>query len=162
MGALSSPLRRPSLRLVLTGVGIAALVGGGTAAGGLQRATAPANDIGWMATEHPQADPPSTFDTSRDLHLGHTPVAHCGPGSKPETSWQGRVPARDFTSGRAAKGYTCNTTEVSHYGSSGGYRVARYVDTHVLVCAFYDSPLLSRPAAAAGKPPGVYALDMAN
>src|SRR3954463_14083024 len=163
MGALSSPVRRPSLRLVLAGVGLTALIGGGTAAVGLQRATAPANDIGWMATEHPQADPPSTFDTSRNLHLSHTPQAKCGPGSRPETSWQGRVPSKDFTSGRAAKGYTCNTKLVSHFGSSGGYRVARYVDTHGHVCAFYDSTLLFPidVAGNAGKA-GTYVLDMTN
>ena len=65
---------------------------------------APTNDINWMLTEHAPAPP--YFDEARNLHLGHTPEAKCGPGSKPETSWQGRVPAKDFDSGRAAKGYT--------------------------------------------------------
>src|SRR3954471_9989119 len=142
MGVFSSPVRRPSLRLVLTGVGITALVGAGTAAVGVQRSGhRPANDIAWMLTEH-GADPPSTFDTARNLNLGHTPQARCGRGSRRETSWQGVVPAKDFTSGRAAKGYTCNTQLVSHFGKSGGYRVARYVDAHRHVCAFYDSTLL--------------------
>ena len=35
------------------------------------------------------------------------PRAHCGPGSLPETSTQGRVPASDYTSGRVAQGYRC-------------------------------------------------------
>src|SRR3954468_9147231 len=162
MSGFRTSVRRPSLRAALSVITIGS-VAAATAAIGVQRtAHHPANDIGWMATEHPQADPPATHDTARHLHLAHTPQAKCGPGSRPETSWQGRVPAKDFTSGRAAKGYTCNTTEVSHYGNSGGYRVARYVDTHGHVCAFYDSTLLFPADAAAGNPPGVYALDMDN
>jgi hypothetical protein len=157
-----APLRRPSLRTGLVAATIAS-VAAATGAVAVQRTThAPANDIGWMAAEHQLADPPSTFDMSRDLNLGHTPDGKCGPGSHPETSWQGRVPAKDYTSGRAAKGYTCNTTEVSHFGNSGGYRVARYVDTHGHVCAFYDSTLLFPTDAAAGNPAGTYALDMDN
>jgi hypothetical protein len=31
-----------------------------------------------------------------------TPRAHCGPGSSPETGRQGRVPAIDYSNGRAA------------------------------------------------------------
>ena len=135
---------------------------GATAAIGSQRGPqrAPANDISWMVTEH---DPvPQYLDGARDLHLGHTPQAHCGPGSRPETSWQGRVPAKDFASGRAEKGYTCNAKLVSHFGESGGYRVARYVDTQGHVCAFYDSTLLFPADAAQGRPAGTYALDMSN
>lgn len=41
--------------------------------------------------------------------LAAVPEAKCGPGSRPETAIQGRVPLRDYESGRAAKGYTCNT-----------------------------------------------------
>src|SRR4051812_25858473 len=66
------------------------------------------------------------------------PTAHCGPGSLPETE-QGRAPAADFTSGRAAKGYRCNTREVSHYGQTAGLKVFRYVDPAGHVCAFYDT-----------------------
>jgi hypothetical protein len=53
------------------------------------------------------------------------PPADCGPGSLPETSTQGRVPAEDYESGRAAQGYTCNTEQVSHQGSSGGFKALR-------------------------------------
>ncbi|MCW2794888.1 hypothetical protein [Nocardioides sp.] len=70
------------------------------------------------------------------------PRAHCGPGSHPETSSQGRVPARDYQNGRAAKGYTCNTRQVAHQGKSGGFKVLRYTDRHGRTCAFYDSTLL--------------------
>src|SRR5947209_8598109 len=56
------------------------------------------------------------------------PDGPCGPGSRPETT-QGRVPAADYTSGRAAEGYSCNTEEVAHTGASGGYRTYNYTDT---------------------------------
>jgi hypothetical protein len=162
MSKFSAPLRRPSVRSTLVGTSLLGLVAGGSIAIGASLGGHPQhNDIAWMLTEHPAAAGP-TFDNARNLHLGHTPQGKCGPGSRPETSWQGRVPAKDIESGRAAKGYTCNTREVSHYGDSGGYRVARYVDAHGHTCAFYDSTLLFPTDAAAGRPPGVYALDMSN
>jgi hypothetical protein len=71
-----------------------------------------------------------------------TPAAHCGPGSRPETDIQGRVPSRDYDSGRAAKGYTCNTRLVAHEGQSGGFKVLRYTDRHGRTCAYYDSTLI--------------------
>ena len=55
---------------------------------------------------------------------------------------QGRVPADDVASGRAAQGYTCNLTEVAHFGNSGGFKVHRYVDKAGHECAYYDSTLL--------------------
>jgi hypothetical protein len=70
------------------------------------------------------------------------PTADCGPGSHPETSIQGRVPAADYDSGRAADGYTCNTEEVGPQGSSGGFKTLRYTDAQGHTCAFYDSTLL--------------------
>jgi hypothetical protein len=161
---MANPRLLPSRR-VLTSLAAAGalLIGASVAVGSPKVSHHPADDIGWMAAEHQLADPPSTFDTSRDLHLGHTPQGKCGPGSMPETSWQGRVPERDFTSGRAAKGYTCNTTEVSHFGISGGYRVARYVDTHGHTCAFYDSTLLFPSDVPANNgQAGTYVLDMSN
>jgi hypothetical protein len=158
-----SPRRRPSVRTLIAGVGIASLVAGATAAIGSQwQLPSTMNDIRWMLTEHGAGPVPEYFDAARNLKLGHTPEAHCGPGSRPETSWQGRTPAKDFESGRAAKGYTCNAEQVSHYGESGGYRVARYVDKHAHVCAFYDSTLLFPADALAGNPAGTYVLDMTN
>src|SRR5204863_1364756 len=52
------------------------------------------------------------------------PRANCGPGSKPEPSFQGRVPA-----GSATDGLWCNVTMLSHQGTSGGFKVLRYIDT---------------------------------
>jgi hypothetical protein len=95
---------------------------------------------------------------------GPTPSAQCGPGSKPETGIQGRVPAADIASGRAAQGYTCNTEMLSHFGRAGGYRVHRYVDGAGHECAFYDSTLLFpvNTLATPAKSPGVFVLDMAD
>jgi hypothetical protein len=93
-----------------------------------------------------------------------TPRAVCGAGSNPETGMQGRVSADDQASGRAAKGYTCNAAQVGHYGSTGGFRVHRYVDAAGRECAYYDSTLLfptSIPKAQADLT-GVYVLDMTD
>ena len=62
----------------------------------------------------------------------------CGPGSSPETDIDGRVPKSDFDSGRAARGYSCNTRLVGHVGKTGGLKVHRYRDPAGHVCAFYD------------------------
>src|SRR4051794_26746704 len=91
-----------------------------------------------------------------------TPKANCGPGSNPETSAQGRVPAADVASGRAQKGYTCNLAELSHFGDRGGYKVHRYVDGAGHECAYYDSTLLfpTNVATNGTNLTGVYVLDM--
>ena len=87
----------------------------------------------------------------------------CDPGSRPEKI-QGRVPAADYKSGRAAKGYFCNARQIAHYGTSGGFRVERYVDKAGHECAFYDSTLLfphnAHEHGAEGA--GVFVLDMKN
>jgi len=93
-----------------------------------------------------------------------TPRAACGPGSEPETAAQGRVPSADVASGRAARGYTCNTVEVGHFGTTGGFKVFHYVDHAGHECAFYDSTLLfpTDVVTQGAHGPGVYVLDMAN
>ena len=93
-----------------------------------------------------------------------TPKAVCGPGSLPETNAQGRVSAADVASGRAAKGYTCNTQTLSQIGTNGGYRVHRYVDRAGHECAFFDTTLLFPTNAAHGveSPTGVWVLDMTD
>ena len=94
------------------------------------------------------------------------PAARCGPGSLPETSIQGRVPTADYLSGRAEQGYRCNTQEVAHQGSSGGFKTLRYTDAQGHTCAFYDSTLLiGRDVAAnllSGDGQGVVVLDMTD
>jgi LVIVD repeat len=66
-----------------------------------------------------------------------TPRAVCGPGSEPEPGIQGRVPA-----GSATTGLHCNVELLAHQGTSGGFKVWRYVDIHGRECAFYDTALL--------------------
>lgn len=70
--------------------------------------------------------------------LAALPPADCGPGSRLEPGIVGRVPARHFESGRAAKGYSCNAKLVGHTGASAGFKVERYQDAAGRVCAFYD------------------------
>ncbi|MGI9185713.1 MAG: LVIVD repeat-containing protein [Solirubrobacteraceae bacterium] len=88
-----------------------------------------------------------------------TPRAVCGPGSKPEPGIQGRVPA-----GSGDNGLRCNMTQISHQGTSGGFKTFRYVDTRGHVCAFYDTALLFPTNAinAAGASLGVAVLDMSD
>jgi hypothetical protein len=95
-------------------------------------------------------------------YAGPTKGSRCDEGSRPEKT-QGKVPAADYNSGRAAKGYYCNARMVSHFGESGGYRVERYVDKAGRECAYWDSTLLwphNAPEQTEG--PGVYVLDMSD
>jgi hypothetical protein len=107
----------------------------------------------------------TTSSAESEPSLAAVPRADCGPGSRPETSIQGRVPARDYETGRAQKGYTCNTRKVGHFGGSGGFKVLRYVDRSGRVCAFYDSTLLSPidvPYNVGREGTGVVVLDMSD
>jgi hypothetical protein len=95
------------------------------------------------------------------------PRAQCGPGSMPETGAQGRVPKADVDSGRAAKGYTCNMQLISHFGTTGGFRVHRYIDPSGHECAFYDTAVLFPTNApyiltGADRTTGVYVMDMSD
>ena len=65
------------------------------------------------------------------------PRAQCGPGAKPEPDIQGRVPA-----GSATNGLWCNVALITHQGTSGGFKVLRYVDPAGHECAYYDTALL--------------------
>ncbi|MCW2543482.1 MAG: hypothetical protein JWM40_1034 [Frankiales bacterium] len=94
--------------------------------------------------------------------MGATPRATCAKGDRPETDIQGRAPLRDFLSGRAAKGYTCQATDVGHEGDGGGFQTWRYVDHAGHVCAFYDGTLLFPVREIEGKPGGTVVLDMSN
>ncbi|HEY7874585.1 MAG TPA: hypothetical protein VIG64_05630 [Actinomycetota bacterium] len=88
----------------------------------------------------------------------------CDKGSRPEKV-QGKVPAADYESGRAEKGYYCNARQVSHFGMYGGYRVERYVDESGNECAFWDTTLLypnNAPDQSETQGPGAYVLDMSN
>ncbi|HUR15252.1 MAG TPA: hypothetical protein VM097_12255 [Mycobacteriales bacterium] len=91
-----------------------------------------------------------------------TPRARCGPGSRPESGRQGRVPLADYASGRAARGYTCNAVRVGQTGTTGGFKTLRYTDRTGRVCAFYDGTLLYPTAAFHGETGGTHVLDMSN
>jgi hypothetical protein len=82
------------------------------------------------------------LSASGDSFPAATPPAHCGKGSRPETGVQGRVPASDYASGRAAQGYLCNAKLVSHVPGTGGFKTLRYRDQSGHTCAFYDSTRL--------------------
>jgi hypothetical protein len=87
------------------------------------------------------------------------PRAVCGPGSKPEPDIQGRVPA-----GSADDGLWCNVKMLSHQGTSGGFKVYRYVDAAGHECAYYDTALLFPLNAfnLNSDGAGVAVLDMSN
>jgi hypothetical protein len=109
------------------------------------------HDVAPMKSAAAAAEPPAT------------PRAHCGPGSRPETGRQGRVPLADYSNGRAAKGYYCNAEQVSHIGSTGGFKTFRYVDKHQHVCAFYDGTLLFPTSVFHdNETGGTHVLDMSN
>ena len=95
------------------------------------------------------------------------PVADCGPGARPESGVQGRVPADDFESGRAVRGYRCNTRPVGHVPGAGGFKVLRHVDSSGRECAYYDASqllpvALPLQAGAASTGQGVRVLDMSD
>ena len=94
-------------------------------------------------------------------YAGPTKGIPCDEGSRPENV-QGKVPASDYESERAAKGYSCNARQIAQYGNSGGYRVERYVDKAGNECAYWDSTLLwphNLPDQDTDGP-GVYVMDM--
>ena len=95
------------------------------------------------------------------------PDAACRAGDLPETDLQGRVPAADYASGRAERGYTCNTRLVGHQGTTGGFKTLRYTDRSGRTCAFYDAsqilpvaPPFQVTGASSGE--GVTVLDMTD
>src|SRR6478752_5740792 len=97
----------------------------------------PLNDL--AALGQGEGDSPMTVPVQKPPAppMDAAPRANCGPGSKPEPSIQGRVPA-----GSATDGLWCNVTLLSHQGTSGGFKVLRYVDGGGHECAYYDTALL--------------------
>jgi hypothetical protein len=92
-----------------------------------------------------------------------TPQLACGAGALPEEGIQGRVSKAEHDSGRAAKGYTCNTEQVGHLQGFGGFQVHRYVDDAGHECGYFDSTLLfPKDALTNAEGPGTYVLDMSD
>ena len=105
--------------------------------------------------------PAASASSGTALYAGPIADAACATGALPE-SMQGRVSSAEVASGRAAKGYRCNTVQVGHFGATGGFQVHRYVDHAGRECAYFDSTLLfpKDAAANAAEGVGVYAMDM--
>ena len=141
------PVSNPWRLIVAASVVAAGLAGGVSQAG--TGSVAPAASHASAAKKAPYAGP--------------TPDIACDKGSMPEKT-QGRAPLADYADGRAAKGYFCNAREIGHLGTTGGYRVARYVDKHQHECAFFDSTLLfpTDLSNQGAEGPGTYVLDMHN
>src|SRR3954451_22654084 len=110
---------------------------GAPSAAHAQGPVAPINDLAALGQGFGQT--PDKVPTLRRAEppLKASPRAQCGPGARPEPGIQGRVPA-----GSADAGLWCNLTMLSHQGTSGGFKVLRYVDTAGHECAFYDTALL--------------------
>jgi hypothetical protein len=119
----------------------------------------PLNDLGALGQGTGQTPDKQPKQRNPEPPLVATPRAKCLPGSKPEPGIQGRVP-----NGSAASGLTCNVSLVSHQGTSGGFKVYRYVDTQGHDCAFYDTALLFPLNAfnPAGTSLGVAVVDMSD
>jgi len=92
------------------------------------------------------------------------PRAKCLPGSTPEPGIQGRVAAADIASGKAAKGYQCNISQIGQSGATGGFKVLRYTDRNGHECAYYDTTLLfpTNVTSLSAEPTGVAVLDMSD
>jgi hypothetical protein len=112
------------------------------------------------AAAHGAPGPAPTAASGRPVQEGPVPQGECGPGSRPETDLQGRVPAADYASGRVLEGYTCNAERVANLGQAGGYKVHRYTDAAGRSCAFFDSTLLFPKDVADLDVTGTYVMDM--
>ena len=146
---MRSPVRTLLVSLVLVAVG------GGVAGAALS------DDLG--VAEYANAHQASAGAVAATVPVPPaTPQGECGPGSLPETAAQGRVPKADYTSGRAAQGYTCNAEQVGHSGTTGGFKTFEYQDAAGRQCAYYDGTLLFPTSVFHGDAPGVHVLDMTD
>ena len=122
-------------RLVSVVVCLAALAVPASASA--QGAFSPIGDLFYLGAGSGQVPDRMPALTRPEPPLTATPLAPCGPGSHPQPGVDGRVPA-----GSAAQGLSCNVEVVGHQGTSGGFKVYRYIDPAGHECAFYDTALL--------------------
>ena len=147
-----------AVRRVAVIVLVAAATGAGTAQAHIPSERDAETERAWAsfnaAASQAPAEPP----------IVPTPRAQCGPGSKPEPGMQGRMAREDVDAGRADEGYLCNLTVIGRHGSTGGFRVHRYIDPQGHECAYYDTALLfpTNALSLAGEPTGVAVLDMTD
>ncbi|HEX6388857.1 MAG TPA: hypothetical protein VFZ89_05415 [Solirubrobacteraceae bacterium] len=97
----------------------------------------PLNDLLALGQAGGQTPVPAPVQRNPEPPLTATPRAQCDANAKPEPGIQGRVPA-----GAAHTGLWCNARLLGRQGTSGGFRVWRYVDVHGRECAYYDTALL--------------------
>jgi hypothetical protein len=140
-------------------VGALAAIAFGVAARGDAQVPGPLNDLGALGQGTGQTPAMVPKQRNAEPKLLATPRAKCLSGSKPEPGVQGRVPQ-----GSAANSLHCNLTQISHQGTSGGFKVYRYIDAQGHECAYYDTALLFPLNALnpAGAGLGVAVLDMSD
>jgi len=97
----------------------------------------PLNDL--LSLGHAGGQAPERVPTVRRAEPPFlaTPRANCLPGSRREPGIQGRVPE-----GANTTALHCNVDLLGRQGSSGGFKVHRYIDRRGRECAFYDTALL--------------------
>lgn len=163
--------RRRRLRLTLAAAVLAATILSAMSAAGAVTLPLPplpiigstdtngVNDLGALSQGTGQVPVKAPVVERAEPALTPTPLGPCGPGSRPEPGVDGRVPA-----GSGDRGLWCNMAEVSHQGTSGGFKTFRYVDAQGHVCAFYDTALLFPTNAInpAGASLGVAVLNMTD
>jgi hypothetical protein len=150
--------------LLAMGAGALIISSAGAAKDLLSGLTSGLNDLLSLGQGGGQAPTRAPVVRRAEPPLVAVPRAVCGPGSRREPGIQGRVPASAIASGAAAQGYNCNLTLISHHGTSGGFKVFRYVDAHGHECAYYDTALLYPINALrlTGASEGVTVLDMSD
>ena len=94
--------------------------------------------FGQQALPQEGGTPTAQAAQAKNPPLVPAPRADCGPGSRPETGIQGRVPAG------SEEGFDCNMTLLGQHGSSGGYKALRFTDRTGRECAYYDTTCCSR------------------
>jgi hypothetical protein len=158
--------RHRGVLVVLLALELSAALVVGVSSLGAQEQTVPANDLqNLLALTGVPTPPQAPVQDNAQPVLAASPRAVCGPGSKPLSGVQGRVPASAIDSPAAAAGWTCNLATVGHFASPGGFRVWRYVDRAGHACAYYDTSLFSPlnvVSLVAGPSPGVEVLDMSD
>ena len=117
------------------------------------------NDLGALGQGLGQSPTKLAIVRRAEPPLLATPRAQCGPGLTSRTRHPGAC-----TGGFGDQGLWCNMTLISHQGTSGGFKVFRYVDQSGRVCAFYDTALLFPTNAInlLGPSLGVTVLDMSD
>ena len=149
-------------------IGVSMTNGGAVAdsGGGLTGPSLPANDLeAMLALTSSQLFTQKPAVTIPAPTLKAVPAAACDSASQPLDDVQGRVSAAAMKTPQAAKGWTCNLSQVSNYRTPGGFRVWRYTDPAGHVCAYYDTSLLAPVnvvSLLAGPSLGVEVLDLSD